>query len=100
MIYLYDQGVSKFEQELLNTAAVPACLAATLQAVRFEKVHGLEHELCLAKFLMENGVVLERMSFSLVSARLGKSKIIQEFKEKLFSFKKGFSFAIVEFSHD
>jgi hypothetical protein len=49
---------------------------------------------------MENGKLLERMSFSLASQALGKSKIMEEFKEKLFSFKKGFYFAIVEFSYD
>jgi len=49
---------------------------------------------------MENGLVLERMSFFLASHCLGKSKIMEEFKAKLFSFKKGFSFAIVEFSYD
>lgn len=51
-------------------------------------------------FFMENGTVLERMSFSLASQELGKSKVMEDFKENLFSFKKGFSFAVVEFSYD
>jgi hypothetical protein len=37
------------------------------------------------------------MSFSLANAELSKSKVIEEFKEKLYSFKKGVSFAILEF---
>uniref|UniRef100_A0A0R0FP47 F-box domain-containing protein n=1 Tax=Glycine max TaxID=3847 RepID=A0A0R0FP47_SOYBN len=94
------QGISNFDKELLNSAAVPECLTSTLQVVKFHKLHGCEHELCLAKFVMENGLVLERMSFFLASHCLGKSKIMEEFKAKLFSFKKGFSFAIVEFSYD
>ncbi|KAK7401731.1 hypothetical protein VNO78_13437 [Psophocarpus tetragonolobus] len=97
---LLFKGVSKFNEELLNSAAVPDCMISTLQVVNFHKLHGLEHELCLAKFFMENGLVLERMSFSLVSQVLGRSKTIEEFKAKLFSYKKGFSFAIVEFSYD
>ncbi|TKY49267.1 F-box/FBD/LRR-repeat protein [Spatholobus suberectus] len=94
------KGIYKFDKELLNSATVPHCLTSTLQLVKFGKVHGLEHELCLAKFVMENGLAMERMSFSLTSHRLAKSKIIEQFKDKLFSFKKGFSFAIVEFSCD
>jgi hypothetical protein len=56
--------------------------------VKFKNVRGLEHVLFLAKYFMENGMVLERMSFSLAN---------EEFKEKLYSSKKGVSFAILEF---
>jgi hypothetical protein len=94
------QGILEFNPELLNSTPVPDCFASTLQVVKFAKVGGYEHELCLAKYFMENGKLLERMSFSLASQALGKSKIMEEFKEKLFSFKKGFYFAIVEFSYD
>jgi hypothetical protein len=68
--------------------------------VKFENVRGTKHELFLAKYFMENSMVLERMSFSLANAELSKSKVIEEFKEKLYSFKKGLkgvSFAILEF---
>ncbi|RDX82350.1 F-box/FBD/LRR-repeat protein, partial [Mucuna pruriens] len=94
------KGIIKFENEILNSATVPHCMTSTLQLVKFGNVHGLEHELCLAKFVMENGLVMQRMSFSLASPGLAQSKIIEDFKEKLFSFKKSFSFAIVEFSCD
>ncbi|CAJ2659479.1 unnamed protein product [Trifolium pratense] len=94
---LIFKGISKFDQELLNSAVVPGCLASTLQVVKFGNVHGLEHELFLAKFFMENGMVLERMSFSAVRWR--GEKLIEEFKEKLYSFKKGVSFAILEFRY-
>ncbi|CAK8579434.1 unnamed protein product [Lathyrus sativus] len=97
---LVFEGILKFNHELLNSAAVPDCLTSTLQVVIFGDVHGYEHELLLAKYLMENGTVLERMSFSFANARSGKSKVIEEFKEKLYSFKKGISFAILEFSYD
>ncbi|RHN74792.1 putative FBD domain-containing protein [Medicago truncatula] len=87
------KGISEFNEELLNSAVVPDCLTSSLQVVKFGTVHGSENELRLAKFFMENGVVLERTSFSLY----GKSTVIEEFKEKLYSFKKGVSFAILEF---
>jgi len=68
--------------------------------VKFGNLQGHEHELFLAKYLMENGIVLERMSFSIANAWQIDSKVIEEFKEKLYSFKKGVSFAILEFSFD
>jgi hypothetical protein len=46
---------------------------------------------------MENGMVLERMSFSCVS--WCNKDLIEEFKEKLYSFKNGVSFAILEFRY-
>lgn len=70
------QGISKFDKELLNSAAVLECLTSTLQVVKFHKLHGFEHKLCFAKFVMEKGLVPERMSFYLVSYSLGKSKVI------------------------
>ncbi|XP_045801094.1 uncharacterized protein LOC123894966 [Trifolium pratense] len=63
---LIFEGISKFDQDLLNSAVVPDCLASTLQVVEFGIVEELEPNLSLAKFFMENGMVLERMSFSAV----------------------------------
>ncbi|KAK2422822.1 F-box/FBD/LRR-repeat protein [Trifolium repens] len=88
------RGISSFDQELLNSAVVPDCLASSLQVVEFEYVRCYQHELLLAKFFMENGTILERMSFSLA---YGCERIIEEFKEELYSFKKRVSFAILEF---
>lgn len=80
---------------------MPECLTSSLQIVKFENVNGCEQELYLAKLFLENGTVLERMSFSHGRCYLAKSNknVIEEFKEKLFSFKKNFSsFAIIDFS--
>jgi len=63
--------------------------------VKFGTFHELEDALFLANFFLENGMVLERMSFSFYDER-SKSTVIEEFKEKLYSFKKGVSFAILE----
>ncbi|MED6224196.1 hypothetical protein PIB30_081584 [Stylosanthes scabra] len=91
------KGISKFEKEILNSAGVPKCLLSTLEVVKFGRIHGSEHELCLAKFIMENSLVLKRMSFSHSERRQSELKAIEDFKEKLFSFKRGFSFAIIDF---
>ncbi|XP_058740954.1 F-box/FBD/LRR-repeat protein At5g53840-like [Vicia villosa] len=92
--------ISTFNEELLNSAAVPDCLASSLRFVKFGSVRGSQPELFLAKYFMENGIVLERMSFLVNVWRLSsKSKAIEEFKEKLYGFKKGGSFAILEFYH-
>jgi hypothetical protein len=40
------------------------------------------------------------MSFSLINQKLAKSMAMKEFKEKLYSFKKGHSFGYLEFSYD
>ncbi|XP_057724072.1 F-box/LRR-repeat protein At5g38396-like [Arachis stenosperma] len=91
-------GISMFEKEILNSAAVPKCLLSTLEVVKFGRIHGSEHELCLAKFIVENALVLKRMSFSYYGWQR-ESKAIEDFKEKLFTFKKGFKCAIIDFHH-
>ncbi|KAL4374200.1 hypothetical protein AHAS_Ahas05G0158000 [Arachis hypogaea] len=95
----HHQGLkSKFDKELFSSVDVPECLQNILEIVKFGEVHGLEHEFLLAKFVMENGLVLKRMSFSIPSW-LGNFNAIEEFKEKLFSFMKPFSFSFIEFSY-
>ncbi|KAK2422806.1 hypothetical protein QL285_033308 [Trifolium repens] len=47
---LVFKGISKFNQELMNSAVVPDCLTFTLKVVKFGIVHGYEHELFLAKY--------------------------------------------------
>ncbi|GAU27361.1 hypothetical protein TSUD_55140 [Trifolium subterraneum] len=91
------KDISSIDQELLNSAVVPDCLASSLQVVKFEFVNCDQHELLLAKYFMENGRVLERMSFSIRFSVVFSSKVIEEFKEELYSFKKGVSSAILEF---
>ncbi|WJX72586.1 hypothetical protein P8452_56451 [Trifolium repens] len=90
-------GISSFDQELLNSAVVPDCLASSLKVVKFQYVNCYQHELLLAKFFTENGTILERMSFSLTYGCKSKVKVIEEFKEELYSFKKGVSCPILEF---
>ncbi|KAK2366355.1 hypothetical protein QL285_079744 [Trifolium repens] len=89
-----------FSKELLTLAVVPDCLKSALQIVNFEKVNGDEQELFFAEFVLKYSKMLERMSFSLINQKLAKSMAMKEFKEKLYSFKKGHSFGYLEFSYD
>ncbi|GAU27360.1 hypothetical protein TSUD_55130 [Trifolium subterraneum] len=69
------KDISSIDQELLNSAVVPDCLASSLQVVKFEFVNCDQHELLLAKYFMENGRVLERMSFSIRFSVVFSSKV-------------------------
>ncbi|MED6118155.1 hypothetical protein PIB30_000137 [Stylosanthes scabra] len=85
----------KSDKALLESAdVVPDCLRYTLQVVKFRDFLGNERELCLAKFLMENGYVLKKMSFSL--SFFVESEDIEELKEKLFALKKCSISTVVE----
>jgi len=92
---IYHQGIHKFAEELLSTVAVPGCLAS-LHVVKFEEVNGDDHELFLANFFRENGMILERMCFSVASKI--KYEVMEEFK-KLYAFCN-FTYVDVEFSYD
>jgi len=91
------QGIPKFEEELLSSAVVPDSLAS-LHVVKFEEVNGDNHEIFLAKFFMENAMILEKMCFSFASQILDKDEVMEEFKEKLSSFHN-FNPHVVEFSY-
>jgi hypothetical protein len=69
--------------------------------VKFEEVNRDKHELFLAKFFIKNGMVLERMCFSLDSQSwLEKYHAMKEFKEKLkkLCLFNNFPIASLEFS--
>jgi hypothetical protein len=73
---------------LLNSATVPHCLLTTLKVVKFAKFIGHDHGLSIAKFIIENAQVLERISFTICALK---------FQKKILSFKKSSSSAIIEF---
>jgi hypothetical protein len=81
---------------------VPDCLISSLQVLKFENFSGDEHEFVLAKFLIENGMMLERVDLSLAAAsavaskRLHKYTVMREFKEIVNSFRKGVCLSILD----
>ncbi|AES93698.1 FBD protein [Medicago truncatula] len=68
------------QEDRLSSAVVPECLAS-LYVVKFKEVIGDDHDLFLAKFFIENGMILEMMMcFSVAS-----QEVMVEFKKKLYS---------------
>ncbi|AES66880.1 F-box/RNI/FBD-like domain protein [Medicago truncatula] len=63
---------------LSSAAIVPHCLLSTLKVLKFEKFGRYKHGLSIAKFFIENGQVLERISI----------RCDRMFQEEILSFKK------------
>jgi hypothetical protein len=84
---VFRQGINGYTKERLNSAVVPRCFAS-LHAVVFVDVDGAEHELYLAKFFMQNCMMLQRMHFYKYSQSQGpdEAEALEEFSNKLYSF--------------
>ncbi|XP_024635820.1 uncharacterized protein [Medicago truncatula] len=76
------KGIHEFAEERLNSAVVPKCFAS-LEDVKFD-IDGVQHELFLAKFFMENCMMLQRIAL-LVDSRQD-AEVLKEYEEKLYSF--------------
>ncbi|TKY49268.1 F-box/FBD/LRR-repeat protein [Spatholobus suberectus] len=85
-----------FEDDLWDPKKLPSCFITNLEVVNFGRLNGDEHELHFAKFVMENAQVLKRASFT-AARNLPRSKF-EEVKEKILSFKRSVSSAIIEVS--
>ncbi|KAK2459039.1 F-box/FBD/LRR-repeat protein [Trifolium repens] len=87
-----------FNEEAQPNFARPDCFLSTLKVVKFENISGNKCELSIAKFVMENAQVLERISFSCSS----KLRILQTFEEKLASvnFSSNIAFAHYDYQRD
>ncbi|KAJ7948823.1 F-box protein [Quillaja saponaria] len=89
-----------FNHDILDLIAftlVPQCFLSHLKYVRFlaGDIDGGEHQLCLAKFVLENAKVLEKMTIQ-KSWRIPEMKM-KKFKKQLLKCLKGSSNASVEF---
>ncbi|CAK8535242.1 unnamed protein product [Lathyrus sativus] len=80
-----------FDGMLMDFATVPHCLLHTLKVLKFKKSVGHVRGLSIAKYILENGQVLERINFCLCS---------KEAQETVLSFKKSSSSVILEFSSE
>ncbi|CAI8584794.1 unnamed protein product [Vicia faba] len=76
---------------LMNSLIVPHCLLYTLKVLKFKKFVGHVRGLSIARYILENGQVLERINFCLCS---------KEAQEEVLSFKKCSSSVILEFSSE
>lgn len=81
--------------EGLSSLVPPLCFTSKLQVVNFGRFKGYEHELRFAKFVIENTEVLKRASFTTARNLCGSQ--FEKVKEKIFSFKRSASSAVIEF---
>jgi hypothetical protein len=96
--FFSDHQMLNFNEEAQPNFARPDCFLSTLKVVKFENISGNKCELSIAKFVMENAQVLERISFSCSS----KLRILQTFEEKLASvnFSSNIAFAHYDYQRD
>ncbi|CAJ1957769.1 unnamed protein product [Sphenostylis stenocarpa] len=78
----------------LTSMSVPPCVACKLKVVNFGRFRGDEHELRFVKVVIENAQVLKRMSLTCEWTLCGPK--LEEVREKIFSFKKSASSAVIE----
>lgn len=89
--------MSNFDEQLLDSAIMPDYIA-NLKIVKLGELNGYDDELCLAKFVMENAVVLQQLSFSPTLSLRHSQSDMKRVKEKLLSFKKGLNLTIIDIS--
>ncbi|KAJ7948819.1 F-box/FBD/LRR-repeat protein [Quillaja saponaria] len=58
------KDVARFDKDLLASMVVPACISSNLKVVKLKAFEGVEHEIWLAKFFLENAKVLELMAIT------------------------------------
>ncbi|KAI4333446.1 hypothetical protein L6164_018259 [Bauhinia variegata] len=91
-------GVSKFDNDLFSSALVPSCFLSSLKVFQFGGFNVYDHELSLARFVMANAAVLERMSISAAFWLRYSDTNIEKVKEQLLTFPNCSKFAMIELS--
>lgn len=91
-------GVSKFDKDLFASASVPRCFQSRLRVFQFGGFNVHDHELSLAKFVMENAAKLERMTITTAFWLQYSDINMEKVKEQLLSFPKCSSSASIEFA--
>ncbi|KAI4323092.1 hypothetical protein L6164_022727 [Bauhinia variegata] len=89
-------GVSKCSKDLFSLALVPSCFLSSLRVFQFGEFNVYDHEISLAKFVMANAVILERMSISTAFWLRYSDINIGEVKERVLAFPKCSKFAMIE----
>lgn len=92
------QGVFDFNKDVLTSASVPQCFSSSLKVFQFKGFNVREHELLLAKFMMEKAAVLERMTIHTAFWLKYSDIDMEKVKEHILSFTKCSSYLVIEFS--
>ncbi|KHN47449.1 F-box/FBD/LRR-repeat protein [Glycine soja] len=96
---ILQNGVFDLNEDMLTSASVPQCFLSSLKVFQFKGFNVHEHELLLAKFVMANATVLERMTLSTAFWLQYSDIDMEKVKEQILSFPKRSSFVMIEFSH-
>ncbi|TKY49270.1 F-box/FBD/LRR-repeat protein [Spatholobus suberectus] len=94
-----QNGVSELNKDVLTSASVPQCFLSSLKVFQFKGFNVHEHELLLAKFVLANAAVLERMTICTAFWLRYSDIDMEKVKEQILSFPKRSSFVMIEFSH-
>ncbi|KAK7272622.1 hypothetical protein RJT34_29340 [Clitoria ternatea] len=95
-----QNGISESNNDMLSTASVPHCFMCSLKDFQFQgfNVHD-QNELLLAKFVMANAAVLERMMISTAFWLRYSDIDMNNVKEQILSFPKCSSSANMQFTN-
>ncbi|KAL2331259.1 hypothetical protein Fmac_018840 [Flemingia macrophylla] len=96
---LLQNGVFDLNKDVMTTASVPQCFLSSLRDFELKEFNVHEHELLLAKFVMANAAILERMTiftaFWLRYSDIDMGKL----KEQILSFPKCSKSVTIKLSH-
>ncbi|RDY02451.1 F-box/FBD/LRR-repeat protein, partial [Mucuna pruriens] len=93
-----QNGVSELNKDVLTGASVPQCFLSSLKVFVFKGFSVHEHEVLLAKFVIANAAVLERMNICTAFWLRYSNIDMNRVKEQILSFPKCSSFVMIQIS--
>ncbi|CAJ1957792.1 unnamed protein product [Sphenostylis stenocarpa] len=96
---ILQNGVSELNKDVLTSASVPQCFLFSLKVFQFKEFNVREHEVLMAKFVMENAAVLEEMNICSAFWLRYSDIDMEKVQKQILSFPKRSNSLIVQFSH-
>ncbi|KAL2331257.1 hypothetical protein Fmac_018838 [Flemingia macrophylla] len=92
-------GISELYKDVLTSASVPQCFLTSFKDFQFKEFTGHENELLLAKFVMANAVILEKMIMCTAFWLRYSDINMENVKGQILSFPKCSNSVIIEISN-